>query len=78
MSPNLNLPDLIPKRQMSNRGDQVLSLEEQINAWYGINQKLAWGIQDAEFEILSASSSQKLTDADRVFGIPTLQICTGV
>ena len=77
MSPNLCLPDVIPNRQTSIQGDQVLSLDEQINAWYGINQKLAWGIQDAEFEMLCASSPQKLTDADRVFGIPTLQICTG-
>jgi len=68
MSPNLRLPDDIPKRQMIIGDDQVLSLEEQIHAWYGINQISAWGIQDAEFEKLSTSSSQKLTDADRVFG----------
>lgn len=29
---------------------------------------MVWGIQDVEFEKLSASLSQKLTDADRVFG----------
>jgi hypothetical protein len=34
MSPNLWLPDLIPKGQTSILGDQVLLLEEQINAWY--------------------------------------------
>ena len=68
MSPNLGLPDLIPKERTSSRGDQVLSLEEQINAWYGVNQKMAWGIQDVEFEKLSDSLPQKLTDDDRVFG----------
>ena len=47
---NLCLPDVIPKRQTHIQGDRVLPLEGQINAWYGINQKLAWGIQDAEFE----------------------------
>lgn len=30
MSPNLWLPDLIPKEQTGSRGDQILSLEEQI------------------------------------------------
>ena len=68
MSPNLWLPDVIPKRQTRTQGDQVLSLDEQINAWYGINQKLVCGIQDVEFEMLRASSSQKLTDDDRIFG----------
>jgi len=68
MSPNLWLPDLIPKEQTGSRGDQVLSLEEQINAWYGVNQKMAWGIQDVEFEKLGASLSPKLTNVDRVFG----------
>jgi hypothetical protein len=68
MSPNLWLPDLIPKGQTSILGDQVLLLEEQINAWYGVSQKMAWGIQDVEFEKLSASLSQKLTNDDHVFG----------
>jgi len=68
MLPNLGLPDLIPKEQTSSRGDQVLSLEEQINAWYGVNQKMAWNIQDVVFEKLSDSLPQKLTDDDRVHG----------
>jgi hypothetical protein len=68
MSLNLWLPDVIQKEQTSSREDQVLSLEEQINAWYRVNQKMAWGIQDVEFEKLSASLPQKLTDDDRVFG----------
>lgn len=68
MLPNLWLPDLIPNKQTSSREDQVLSLEEQINAWYRVNQKMAWGIQDVEFEKLSASLPQILTGDDRVFG----------
>ena len=68
MSSNLWLADLIPKEQTSRRGDQVLSLEEQINAWYGVNQKMTWGIQDIEFDRLSDSLIQKITDDDRVSG----------
>ena len=68
MSSNLWLPELIQKDQTSCRVNQVLSLKEQINAWYGINQKMVWGIQDVEFEKLSASLPQKLTDDDRIFG----------
>ena len=77
MSPNLWFPDLIPKEQTSNWGDLILSLEEQTNAWYEVNQKMAWGIQDVEFEKLSASLSQKLTDDDRVFGYIGLALFYG-
>jgi hypothetical protein len=67
MSPNLWLPDVIPKEQTSIWGDQVLSLEKQVLAWYRANQKMAWGIQDVEFEMLNASLSHKISDDDRVF-----------
>ena len=50
MSPNLWFSDLIPKEQTGSRGNQILPLEEQTNTWYEVNQKMAWGIQDIEFE----------------------------
>jgi hypothetical protein len=68
MSPDLWLPDLTPRGQASIRADQVLSMEEQINAWRGVNQKMAWDIQDVEFELLSACLLHKLTDHDRTIG----------
>ena len=59
MSPNLWLSDLIPKEQTSSRENQVLSLEEQINAWYSVNQKMAWGIRDVVLTIYNDKSIQK-------------------
>jgi hypothetical protein len=77
MSSNLWLPDLIPKKQTSRRGDQVLSLEEQINAWYEVNQKMVWGIQDVEFDKLSASLPQNSPDDDGVFGFNDVALFYG-
>ena len=77
MLSNLWLPDFVSEKQTIYLGDHVLSLEEQIKAWYEVNQKMAWGIQEIEFEKLNASLSKKLLDDDGDFGFSGVALFYG-
>ena len=46
----------------------ILPIKEQIKAWLRADQKLGWGIDNKEFEILVASMPKPLTDHDRKQG----------
>jgi hypothetical protein len=61
--------DIISERRTNASAPTFLTLEEQIEGWQRANQKMAWGIKDAEFAKLNATLTSGLgnNDCDREF-----------
>ncbi len=56
--------DIITERKAGASVQTFLSLEEQIDGWYGANKKMAWGITDSEFAKLNAALLPGINDND--------------
>ena len=48
--------DIISDRSTGLPHPTILSLEKQVDCWYRANDKMAWGIQEAEFENLTLAA----------------------
>ena len=64
----IRVQNMFLKNKSTFLGDQTLPIEEQLKAWRRANRKMEWGIDNKEFEAVSASSSPLLTNNDRLNG----------
>ena len=65
MSPFRLIQNIFSKGKPAIRDAVILPIKEQIKAWRRADQKMEWGIDNEEFEVLEASLPLPLTDHDR-------------
>jgi hypothetical protein len=68
MSPFRFIHNIFLKGNPQSRGAIILPMTGQIKAWRRADQKMGWGINKNEFEMLEASLPKPLTDHDRKQG----------
>lgn len=69
--------DILTERRTGAPSPTFLSLGKQIDCWYRANQKMAWGIKDAEFENWKGVRLPLITDADRESGVDGIALFYG-
>ena len=68
MSPFRFIHNIFLKANAPSRGAIILPMMDQIKAWRRADQKMGWGIDNNEFEMLEKSFPPPLTDNDRMQG----------
>jgi hypothetical protein len=68
MSPFRFIHNIFLKINPQSQDAIIFPMTEQVKAWRRANQKMGWGIDNTEFEILEKSIRPPLTDNDRKQG----------
>jgi len=68
MSPFRFIHNIFLKGNPQSRGAIIFPMKEQVKAWRRANQKMGWGIDNNEFEMLEKSFPPPLTDNDQMQG----------
>ena len=68
MSPFRFIHNIFLKSNPQSRNAIIFPMKEQVKAWRRANQKMGWGIDNNEFEMLAKSFPPPLADKVRMQG----------